>query len=120
MKRASDTAQLREQIDRTREYSPGEAVAAVQGHAVGEVHRGGRGAHPPRRQRPPRRPAGARHDGRCRTGSAGSVTVVVFAQGDKAREAEAAGADAVGGRGPGRARQRRMDRLRRRDRDART
>ena len=97
MKHGKRYRELREQIDRTREYPPAEAVSTVQGDAVGEVHRGGRGPHPPRRQRAPRRPAGARHDGAAATASAGTSAVAVFAQGDKAREAEAAGADAVGG-----------------------
>ncbi len=45
------------------------------------------------------------------------VTIAVFAQGDKARDAEAAGADFVGGRRPRQADRGRLDRLRRRDRD---
>ena len=55
----------------------------------------------------------------CRTASAGTSSVAVFAQGDKAREAEAAGADAVGGEDLAERVQRRLDRLRRGDRDAR-
>ena len=60
---ASATAQLREQIDRDARVPAGRGGLDGQGDAVGEVHRGGRGPHPPRRQRAPRRPAGARHDG---------------------------------------------------------
>ena len=45
------------------------------------------------------------------------VTVAVFAQGQQARDAEAAGADFVGGAGPGRESPGGLDRLRRRDRD---
>ena len=46
------------------------------------------------------------------------MTVAVFAKGDKAREAEEAGADHRGRRGPRRARRGRLHRLRRGDRDA--
>ena len=49
-------------VDRTQHYEPSEAVSLVQADAVREVPRDGRGPHPPRRQRAPRRPAGARHD----------------------------------------------------------
>jgi len=88
--------QLREQIDREREYEPAEAVAAVAGmqsakftEAV-EVHI--------------RLGVNVRHaDQQVRGtlvlphGLGRDVTVAVFAQGDKAREAESAGADHVGG-----------------------
>ena len=88
--------QLREQIDREREYEPAEAVAAVRGmqsakftEAV-EVHI--------------RLGVNVRHaDQQVRGtlvlphGLGRDVTVAVFAQGDKAREAESAGADHVGG-----------------------
>src|SRR3989449_6617450 len=96
MKRGKRSRQLRERIDRTREYAPGDAVAAVTGlqsakftEAV-EVHI--------------RLGVNVRHaDQQVRgtmvlpNGLGRDVTVAVFAQGDKAREAEAAGADAVGG-----------------------
>jgi large subunit ribosomal protein L1 len=96
MKRGKRYTQLREGIDRTREYPPGEAVAAVKGlqsanftEAV-EVHI--------------RLGVNVRHaDQQVRgtmvlpNGLGRDVSVAVFAQGDKAREAEAAGADAVGG-----------------------
>ena len=88
--------ELREQIDREREYEPAEAVAAVRGmqsakfiEAV-EVHI--------------RLGVNVRHaDQQVRGtlvlphGLGRDVTVAVFAQGDKAREAESAGADHVGG-----------------------
>jgi large subunit ribosomal protein L1 len=88
--------QLREQIDREREYEPAEAVAAVKGmqsakfsEAV-EVHI--------------RLGVNVRHaDQQVRGtlvlphGLGRDVTVAVFAQGDKARDAESAGADHVGG-----------------------
>jgi large subunit ribosomal protein L1 len=88
--------ELREQIDREREYQPAEAVAAVKGmqsakftEAV-EVHI--------------RLGVNVRHaDQQVRGtlvlphGLGRDITVAVFAQGDKAREAEAAGADHVGG-----------------------
>ena len=88
--------QLREQIDREREYPPAEAVSAVKAmqsakfvEAV-EVHI--------------RLGVNVRHaDQQVRGtlvlphGLGRDISVAVFAQGDKAREAEAAGADHVGG-----------------------
>ena len=87
---------LREQIDREREYEPAEAVAAVKGMQTAkfteavEVHI--------------RLGVNVRHaDQQVRGtlvlphGLGRDVTVAVFAQGDKAREAESAGADHVGG-----------------------
>jgi large subunit ribosomal protein L1 len=87
---------LREQIDREREYPPAEAVAAVKAMQTAkfteavEVHI--------------RLGVNVRHaDQQVRGtlvlphGLGRDITVAVFAQGDKAREAEAAGADHVGG-----------------------
>jgi large subunit ribosomal protein L1 len=96
MKRSKRYRELREQIDRTRDYSPAEAVSTVKSfqsakftEAV-EVHI--------------RLGVNVRHaDQQVRgtmvlpNGLGKDVKVAVFAQGDKAREAEAAGADAVGG-----------------------
>jgi large subunit ribosomal protein L1 len=96
MKRSKRYRELREGIDRTREYAPSEAVATVKSfqsakftEAV-EVHI--------------RLGVNVRHaDQQVRgtmvlpNGLGKDVKVAVFAQGDKAREAEAAGADAVGG-----------------------
>jgi large subunit ribosomal protein L1 len=96
MKRSKRYRELRERIDRTREYPPGEAIAAIKDfqsakftEAV-EVHI--------------RLGVNVRHaDQQVRgtmvmpNGLGKDVSVAVFAQGDKAREAEAAGADAVGG-----------------------
>jgi large subunit ribosomal protein L1 len=96
MKRSKRYRELRERIDRTREYAPGEAIAAVKDfqsakftEAV-EVHI--------------RLGVNVRHaDQQVRgtmvmpNGLGKDVSVAVFAQGDKAREAEGAGADAVGG-----------------------
>src|SRR5438093_7870292 len=96
MKRGKRYRALREQVDRTREYSPGEAISTVKAfqsakfaEAV-EVHI--------------RLGVNVRHaDQQVRgtmvlpNGLGKDVAVAVFAQGDKAREAEAAGADAVGG-----------------------
>ena len=96
MKRGKRYRELREQIDREREYPPAEAVAAVRSmqsakftEAV-EVHI--------------RLGVNVRHaDQQVRGtlvlphGLGRDVSVAVFAQGDKAREAEAAGADHVGG-----------------------
>jgi large subunit ribosomal protein L1 len=96
MKRSKRYRSLREQIDRTRDYPPAEAVATVKGmqsakfNEAVEVHI--------------RLGVNVRHaDQQVRgtmvlpNGLGRDVSVVVFAQGDKAREAEAAGADAVGG-----------------------
>src|SRR4051812_26421525 len=96
MKRSKRYRSLRERIDRTREYSPADAVATVKDlqsvnftEAV-EVHI--------------RLGVNVRHaDQQVRgtmvlpNGLGKDVKVAVFAQGDKAREAEGAGADAVGG-----------------------
>jgi large subunit ribosomal protein L1 len=96
MKRGKRYTQLREAIDRTREYPPGEAITAVKAlqsakftEAV-EVHI--------------RLGVNVRHaDQQVRgtmvlpNGLGRDVTVAVFAQGEKAREAEAAGAEAIGG-----------------------
>jgi large subunit ribosomal protein L1 len=96
MKRSKRYTELRERIDRTREYPPAEAVSTVKemqsakfSEAV-EVHI--------------RLGVNVRHaDQQVRgtmvlpNGLGKDVKVAVFAQGDKAREAEAAGADAVGG-----------------------
>ena len=96
MKRGKRYRNLREQIDRMREYPPSEAVETVKAmqsakftEAV-EVHI--------------RLGVNVRHaDQQVRGtlvlphGLGRDVTVAVFAQGDKAREAEAAGADHVGG-----------------------
>src|SRR5919198_5094448 len=96
MKRSKRYRQLREQVDRTREYPPAEAVSTVKGfqsakfNEAVEVHI--------------RLGVNVRHaDQQVRgtmvlpNGLGRDVSVVVFAQGDKAREAESAGADAVGG-----------------------
>jgi large subunit ribosomal protein L1 len=96
VKRSKRYRALREQIDRTREYPPAEAVSSIRAmqsakftEAV-EVHI--------------RLGVNVRHaDQQVRgtmtlpNGLGKDVKVAVFAQGDKAREAEAAGADAVGG-----------------------
>ena len=96
MKQGKRYRQLREQVDRMREYPPAEAISAVAGmqsakftEAV-EVHI--------------RLGVNVRHaDQQVRGtlvlphGLGRDISVAVFAQGDKAREAEAAGADHVGG-----------------------
>jgi large subunit ribosomal protein L1 len=86
---------LREQIDRTREYSPAEAVAAVRGMQSAKFTETVE-AHI-------RLGVNVRHaDQQVRGtmvlphGIGRELSVVVFAQGDKAREAQEAGADAVG------------------------
>jgi large subunit ribosomal protein L1 len=96
MKRGKRYRALRDLVDRTREYPPGEAISTVKAmqttkftEAV-EVHI--------------RLGVNVRHaDQQVRGtmvlphGLGKEVVVAVFAQGDNAREAEAAGADAVGG-----------------------
>jgi large subunit ribosomal protein L1 len=87
--------ELREKVDREREYEPAEAIGIVRGLASAkfdesvEVH--------------VRTGLNVRHaDEQLRgtialpNGLGKDVKVVVFAQGDKAREAEEAGADVVG------------------------
>ena len=106
-----------EKVERDRAYPPGRGGRADQGDGQRQVRRDGRAAHPARRQRPPRRGAAARHPGAARTGSARTSPIAVFAQGQQARDAEAAGADFVGGRRPRREGRGGLDRLRRRDRD---
>jgi large subunit ribosomal protein L1 len=96
MKRSKRYRDLKEQIDRTREYPPAEAVSTVKAmqsakfNEAVEIHI--------------RLGVNVRHaDQQVRgtmvlpNGLGRDVSVAVFAQGDKAREAEAAGADAVGG-----------------------
>jgi large subunit ribosomal protein L1 len=87
---------LRDQIDREREYAPSEAIQAVKSLQSAKFNEAVE-AHI-------RLGVNVRHaDQQVRGtmtmphGLGKDVTVAVFAQGDKAREAEAAGADAVGG-----------------------
>jgi large subunit ribosomal protein L1 len=95
MKRGKRYRELREQVDRTREYPPSEAVSLVKSmntakfNEAVEVHI--------------RLGVNVRHaDQQVRgtmvlpNGLGRDISVAVFAQGDKAREAEAAGADVVG------------------------
>jgi large subunit ribosomal protein L1 len=96
MKRGKRYRSLREQVDRERDYAPDEAISTVRSlqstkfdEAV-EAHI--------------RLGVNVRHaDQQVRGtmvlphGLGKDISVAVFAQGDKAREAEAAGADAVGG-----------------------
>jgi len=96
MKHGKRYRQLREQVDRMREYEPAEAISTVRALQSAkfpetvEVHI--------------RLGVNVRHaDQQVRgtmvlpNGIGRELSVVVFAQGDKAREADAAGADAVGG-----------------------
>ena len=96
MKRGKRYRALREQIDRTREYPPAEAIASVRAMQSAKFTEAVE-AHI-------RLGVNVRHaDQQVRgtmtlpNGLGKEVRVVVFAQGDKAREAEAAGAEAVGG-----------------------
>ena len=59
-----------DKVDRTHAYPPAEAIALVKQTASDEVRRDDRGPHAPRRQRPPRRGAAARHARAAATGSA--------------------------------------------------
>ena len=96
MKRGKRYNALYEQLDREREYPPGEAVATVKSMQSAKFNEAVE-AHI-------RLGVNVRHaDQQVRGtmvlphGLGREMTVVVFAQGDKAREAESAGADAVGG-----------------------
>jgi large subunit ribosomal protein L1 len=95
MRRGKRYRALYEQLDREREYSPGEAVATVKSMQSAKFNEAVE-AHI-------RLGVNVRHaDQQVRGtialphGLGKEMKVVVFAQGDKAREAEAAGADAVG------------------------
>jgi large subunit ribosomal protein L1 len=95
MRRGKRYRALYEQLDREREYSPGEAVATVKAMQSAKFNEAVE-AHI-------RLGVNVRHaDQQVRGtialphGLGKEMKVVVFAQGDKAREAEAAGADAVG------------------------
>jgi large subunit ribosomal protein L1 len=95
MKRGKRYRGLYEQLDREREYPPGEAVATVKAMQSAKFNEAVE-AHI-------RLGVNVRHaDQQVRGtialphGLGKEMKVVVFAQGDKAREAEAAGADAVG------------------------
>jgi large subunit ribosomal protein L1 len=95
LKRGKRYRGLYESLDREREYPPGEAVATVKSMQSAKFNEAVE-AHI-------RLGVNVRHaDQQVRGtmtlphGLGKEMTVVVFAQGDKAREAEAAGADAVG------------------------
>jgi large subunit ribosomal protein L1 len=96
LKRGKRYRALRDQIERTREYAPVEAIATVKSLQSAKFNEAVE-AHI-------RLGVNVRHaDQQVRGtmvlphGLGKEVKVAVFAQGDKAREAEAAGADAVGG-----------------------
>ena len=95
MRRSKRYRALREQIDRTREYPPAEAVSTVKGMQSAkfnesvEVHiRTGLNVRHAEEQ--------LRGTIALPNGLGKEMTVAVFAKGDKAREAEEAGADVVG------------------------
>jgi large subunit ribosomal protein L1 len=95
-RRGKRYAELHEKVDRTREYPPGEAISTVKSLQSAKFNEAVE-AHI-------RLGVNVRHaDQQVRGtmtlphGLGKDVTVAVFAQGDKAREAEAAGADAIGG-----------------------
>ena len=96
MKHGKRYRQLREQVDRMREYEPAEAVSAVRSMQSAKF--------PETVEAHIRLGVNVRHaDQQVRgtmvlpNGIGRELSVAVFAQGDKARDAEAAGADAVGG-----------------------
>jgi large subunit ribosomal protein L1 len=96
MRRGKRYRGLRERIEREREYSPSEAIATVKSLQSARFNEAVE-AHI-------RLGVNVRHaDQQVRGtmvlphGLGKEVKVVAFAQGDKARDAEAAGADAVGG-----------------------
>jgi large subunit ribosomal protein L1 len=96
MRRGKRYRGLRERIDREREYAPGEAISTVKSLQSARLNEAVE-AHI-------RLGVNVRHaDQQVRGtmqfphGLGKQVRVVAFAAGDKAREAEAAGADAVGG-----------------------
>ena len=95
MKRGKRYRAVREQIDREREYPPGEAISTIKSLQSAKFNEAVE-AHI-------RLGVNVRHaDQQVRGtmvlphGLGKDVSVVVFAQGEKAREAEAAGAEAVG------------------------
>jgi large subunit ribosomal protein L1 len=96
MKRGKRYRGLRDQVEREREYAPGEAISTVKAFQSAKFNEAVE-AHI-------RLGVNVRHaDQQVRGtmvlphGLGKEVKVAVFAQGDKARDAEAAGADAVGG-----------------------
>jgi large subunit ribosomal protein L1 len=94
-KRGKRYRALAEKVDRGREYSPGEGVALVKDTAQAkfdttvELHLR-TGLDPKHAEQMVRGAAVLPH------GTGRTVRVIVFAQGDRAREAKAAGADEVG------------------------
>jgi large subunit ribosomal protein L1 len=96
VKRGKRYRELREKVDKERDYAPAEAVSAVKSFQTAKFNEAVE-AHI-------RLGVNVRHaDQQVRGtmvlphGLGKEVRVAVFAQGDTAREAEAAGADAVGG-----------------------
>ena len=95
-KRGKRFREAYEQVDRNHHYEPAEAVDAAQ-----EDRRRAASTRPSRStsasastSATPTSSCAARS--RCRNGTGGDVTVAVFAEGDKAREATEAGAEFVG------------------------
>jgi len=96
MKHGKRYRELHEQVDRMREYEPAEAISTVRSMQSVKF--------PETVEAHIRLGVNVRHaDQQVRgtmvlpNGLGRELSVVVFAQGDKGREAEAAGADAVGG-----------------------
>ena len=85
-----------EQIDRARLYPLPEAFGLIEQTARRQVRRERRCGDQPRCRSEARRPDGARARSCCPTAPASTVRVLVFAKGDKEKEAREAGADHVG------------------------
>ena len=86
----------KQRFDREREYTPAEAIALVKqlSTAASSTSRSRSTSAPGSTSATPTSSCAGRS--RCPTASGKDVKVAVFAQGDKAREAEEAGADVVG------------------------
>ena len=108
-----------EVVDRTRKYTRRRGVRPREEGEVRQVRRDGRPRRSSRASIPstPTRWSAARSSSRTAPGK--RVRVLVFAKGEKEREAEAAGADFAGSDDLVAKVQRRLHGLRPRDRDAR-
>ena len=90
-------ARLRDKIKTTGPVALPDAVRHLEELQHHQVQPDGRGLDPPGDRPQADRSERPRLGGACRTGSARAVRVAVFAQGDNAEKARAAGADIVGG-----------------------
>jgi ribosomal protein L1 len=95
MQHGKNYRKVNEQIDRSKLYHPAEAVKLAKSTDHHQVRRHGRGGHAAGR-RPPQGDQMVRGTVNLPHGTGKTARVIVFAAGEKASEAEAAGADAVG------------------------